>query len=72
MPPGYGTKKRKSPTPPDSFQKELQTKMKERKKLGLTAEVTPSASERETDDELGSDDGKQVLTASIIQLCCGC
>ena len=58
MPHGNAVKKRKDPAPPDSFQKELKAKMRERKKRGLSVDVTPSASERESDDELGSDDGK--------------
>ena len=51
----YGGRSRNSP---DNFQKELQSKMHDRRSKGLGADVTPSPSYgHHSEEELDSDDG---------------
>ena len=50
-----------SPPAKNNFQHELHAKMYERKKKGLTADVTPSES-GQSEDELGSDNGKYIIS----------
>ena len=56
----------KSPVPKSSFQRELQAKMKQRKSMGLGANLSDSAHGSE-DDELGSDNGKACQHSLYVQ-----
>ena len=42
---------------PNNFQRELQSKMRDRRSRGLATDVTPSPSFHDSGDELDSDDG---------------
>ncbi len=53
-------------TAKNSFQRELEAKMKDRRHAGLAADVTPSISERDSDEGLASDDGKSEQLHLII------
>lgn len=55
----FGKSKPVRDRPKNSFQAELDAKMKERKAKGLSAELTET---EEEDEALGSDDGKPSLS----------
>ena len=65
----FTTQRTRSKSPPvkNSFQRELEAKMKERKQRGLSADLSDSA--HGSDDELGSDNGStftQVWLSAIV------
>ena len=47
----------RNPAPMNSFQRELEQKMQDRRKKGLATDITPHESEQGSDGELPSDDG---------------
>ena len=56
----------KSPPVKNSFQRELQAKMYERKHRGLSADLSDSA--HGSDDELGSDNGQFDKTQTVLKV----
>ena len=57
-----------APPPRTLFQRELDAKMRDRRARGLAAEITPDPSMHDSEDELGSDDGRYYMGPAIESL----